>query len=86
RLQILQCERPSLIPSIKKQAQAYYDNNRYEVIMRVKDDDERTTIYQKVVGKGNNEFVLLNEEKDELSLIHLIGNIKLEDIKDLYDR
>ena len=56
------------------------------MIMRVKDDDERTTIYQKVVGKGNNEFVLLNEEKDELSLIHLIGNIKLEDIKDLYDR
>ena len=86
RLQILQCERPSLIPSIKKQAQAYYDNNRYEVIMRVKDDDERTTIYQKVVGKGNNEFVLLNEEKDELSLIHLIGNITLEDIKGLYDR
>ena len=54
--------------------------------MRVKDDDERTTIYQKVVGKGNNEFVLLNEEKAELSLIHLIGNITLGDIKDLYDR
>lgn len=86
RLQILQCERPSLIPSIKKQAQAYYDNNRYEVIMRVKDDGEHTTIYQKGAGRGAKEFVLLNEEKNELSIIHITGNISLEDIKDLYDR
>lgn len=86
RLQILQCERPSLIPSIKKQAQAYYDNNRYEVIMRVKDDGEHTTIYQKGAGRGTKEFVLLNEERNELSIIHITGNISLEDIKDLYDR
>ena len=86
RLQILQCERPSLIPSIKKQAQAYYDNNRYEVIMRVKDDGEHTTIYQKGAGRGAKEFVLLNEERNELSIIHITGNISLEDIKDLYDR
>lgn len=86
RLQILQCERPSLIPSIKKQAQAYYDSNRYEVIMRVKDDGEHTTIYQKGAGRGAKEFVLLNEEKNELSIIHITGNISLEDIKDLYDR
>lgn len=86
RLQILQCERPSLIPSIKKQAQAYYDNNRYEVIMRMKDGGEHTTIYQKGAGRGAKEFVLLNEEKNELSIIHITGNISLEDIKDLYDR
>lgn len=86
RLQILQCERPSLIPSIKKQAQAYYDNNRYEVIMRVKDDGEHTTIFQKGAGRGAKEFVLLNEERNELSIIHITGNISLEDIKDLYDR
>ena len=86
RLQILQCERPSLIPSIKKQAQAYYDNNRYEVIMRVKDGGEHTTIYQKGAGRGAKEFVLLNEERNELSIIHITGNISLEDIKDLYDR
>lgn len=86
RLQILQCERPSLIPSIKKQAQAYYDSNRYEVIMRVKDDGEHTTIYQKGAGRGAKEFVLLNEERNELSIIHITGNISLEDIKDLYDR
>lgn len=56
RLQILQCERPSLIPSIKKQAQAYYDNNRYEVIMRVKDDDERKSPLKAKTGCTSMSF------------------------------
>lgn len=85
KLQILECERPSLIPSIKKQALAYYEKNRYEVVMKAKSSDDRTTIYQKKRGKDSNEFVLFNEEKGELSIIQVVGNISLNDIKDLND-
>ena len=83
KLQILECERPSLIPSIKKKALECYQKQQYEVVMKAKDDDDRTTIYQKALGKGKNEFVLFTEEKDGLTIIQVVGNISLNDIKDL---
>ncbi len=83
RIQVLECERPSLIPAIKKEAVAYYKKYRYEQIMRMNDGNEHITIYQKSLGKGKNEFVLLNEESDELQIIHLSGSVSLNDIKAL---
>ena len=47
------------------------------------DGNEHITIYQKSLGKGKNEFVLLNEESDELQIIHLSGSVSLNDIKAL---
>lgn len=85
RLQILDCERPSLIPGIKKMALAIYKNGKYEYIMRVNDDGEHTIIYQKQHAGGKNEFVLLSDEKDELSIINLLGNVTLNEIKGLTD-
>ncbi len=85
KLQILECERPSLIAAIKREALAYYRKNRYEVVMQMKDDDERVTVYQRTIGKGKNEFVLFNEEEDELSIIQVVGNVSLDEIKHLND-
>lgn len=85
RIQVLERERPSLIPAIKKEATAYYKKYQYEQIMRMNDGNEHTTIYQKSLGKGKNEFVLLNEESDELQIIHLSGSVSLNDIKAITD-
>ena len=74
KLQVLECERPSLIPTIKKQATHYYMTNKYEVVMKIKDKDERTTIYLKSYGKNNNEFI---------TIIQLVGHISLSEIKNI---
>lgn len=83
KLQVLECERPSLIPTIKKQATNYYKTNKYEVVMKIKDKDERTTIYLKSYRKNNNEFILMNEEPKEITIIQLVGHITLSEIKNI---
>lgn len=81
RLQILNCERPSLVPVIRKDAIEYFRKNKYEEIMNMKEDGESTVIYMKAHGKGKNEFVLFTYEKDEISIVNIIGNVTLNDIK-----
>ncbi|HEY9551412.1 MAG TPA: DUF4252 domain-containing protein [Prevotella sp.] len=81
RLQVLDCERPSLIPAIKREAMAHFSKDNYEQIMRTSDGDDRTIIYQRQLGKGKNEFVLLNEEKNELQIVNIVGSVSLNDIK-----
>lgn len=85
RLQILNCERPSMVRTITDNAAAIYRRERYEIVMQANSDGERTTIYMKSRGRGKNEFALLNVEKDEVSIINLLGNVSLEDIKQITD-
>ncbi|GAB6983128.1 DUF4252 domain-containing protein [Prevotella dentasini] len=82
-LQIFSCDRPSLIPRIKKDATAYYRKMHYGVAMQMSDDGEHTTIYQRAAGSGKNEFVLLTTEKDELTIINVLGSVSLKDIQGL---
>ncbi len=45
--------------------------------------DEKVTIYQRTLKDGKNEFALLTEDKDEVTIINLMGTITLKDIKDI---
>jgi len=60
---------------------AHFSKDNYEQIMRTSDGDDRTIIYQRQLGKGKNEFVLLNEEKNELQIVNIVGSVSLNDIK-----
>jgi len=80
-VRILSCERPSVISEIKKDAVDYFNKNKYEVAMQVNEDGERTTIYMKEHGRDKREFVLLAVEKDEISIINILGNITIKDIQ-----
>ena len=51
--------------------------------MKMNDDEEKTTIYQRTLKGGKNEFVLLTEEKNEVIIINVVGLITLKDIKDI---
>jgi hypothetical protein len=84
-LRILSCDRPSLIPSIRNYAVAFYKDNRYQLLMQEDDDGEKTSIYKRGLGKNKNEFILLSVERDELNIISVIGNISLNDIRQLQD-
>lgn len=85
RIQILSCERPSMVRAIKAEALACFERGRYEEMMRMRDDDDQTIIYSKALGKGINEFVLLEVEHDEISIINIRGRITLSDIRHLAD-
>ena len=84
-VRILNCERKALIPEIKKAAQAVYNRDQYEEMMRVNEDGQRVVIYQRPLKGGKNEFALLSVEEDELSIINITGTITLEDMKQFTD-
>ena len=52
--------------------------------MRLNDDGEKVTVYQKPVGK-KHEYVLLSVEKDEVDIINLVGTLTLEELKRIAD-
>ena len=80
-LQILSCERPSLIPSIKKTAQSIFNQQKFTVIMQVNEGGEHTTIYERHHPNEKKEFALLAIERNEITIINLLGNISLQDIQ-----
>lgn len=84
-LRILSCNRPSLVPSIRNFAVAMYKNNHYQLLMQKDENGKKASIYKRGLGKNKNEFVLLSVERNELSIINVIGNVSLNDIRQLQD-
>ena len=83
RIQMLSCERPSMVRTIKTEAVASFERGHYEEMMRMQDGDEQTIIYCRSLGRGINEFVLMETERDEINIINIQGRITLSDIKHL---
>lgn len=80
-IQILTCEKPTLIPKIKKELEYINPKNGYEELMRVNDTGEKTTIYLKTSKNGKKEFVLLTSEKSKLTVVVIGGNLSLKEIQ-----
>ena len=85
-IRILSCEKPSLFSKLLDDARKTYRSGNYETIMKMNDGDEKVTIYQRTQKDGKNEFALLTEDKDEVAIINVMGNITLKDIKDIAGR
>ena len=82
-VRILSCEKPAKARTIVSEARAIYSKG-YTELMRLNDDGEKVTIYQKPVGK-KYEYVLLSVERDEVDIINLVGTLTLEDLKRIAD-
>ena len=78
-VRILSCEKPAKARAIVSEARAIYSKG-YTELMRLNDDGEKVTIYQKPVGK-KHEYVLLSVERDEVDIINLVGTLTPEDLK-----
>lgn len=85
-IQILTCEKPTLIPKIKKELEYINPKNGYEELLRVNDTGEKTTIYLKTNKNGKKEFVLLTSEKNELTIIIIVGNLSLKEIQGVVNK
>ena len=70
----------AFIPGIKKMAVEIYKRGNYEYIMRVNDDGDHHHLSEAARWQ-QNEFVLLSDEKDELSIINVLGAVTSNEIK-----
>ena len=84
-IQILSCEKPAIIEQLRKETKDINTRNGYEELMRIREDGEKTTIYFKEQKKGNNEFVLLVDEKDEFTIISIVGSVTLKEIQGMME-
>lgn len=83
-LQIITCEKPEIIPLLKKEAEAFSTKEGYEELMRVKEDDSHTIILQKQHEDKPNEYVLVNiEGNEDFNLILMKGALTLEELQQM---
>lgn len=85
-IQILSSEKPAIIAKLKKEVEYINPKNGYEELMRVNDEGEKTTIYLKHDKSGKKEFILLNNEKDEFTIIVITGNLTLQEIQGIVNK
>lgn len=82
-IQILSTEKADIISKIRNEFNHINSRNGYEELMRVNDEGEKTTIYLKKEKNGKKEFILLNNQKKEFTIILIRGNLSMEEIKNI---
>ena len=80
-IQILSADEQPIIDKLRKETSGINTRNGYEELMRVREDGEKTTIYFKDGKKDKKEFVLLVDEKDEFTIISIVGDLSLQEIQ-----
>lgn len=81
-IQILSTDNINIIAKLRKETSDINTQNGYEELMRIKEDNERTIIYFKDAAKEKKkEFVLLTDEKDEFTIISIVGDLNLQEIQ-----
>ena len=80
-IQILSADEQPIVDKLRKETSGINTRNGYEELMRVREDGEKTTIYFKDGKKDRKEFVLLVDEKDEFTIISIVGDLTLQEIQ-----
>ena len=80
-IQILSTDEQPIVDKLRKETSDINTRNGYEELMRVREDGEKTTIYFKDGKKDKKEFVLLVDEKDEFTIISIVGDLTLQEIQ-----
>ena len=80
-IQILSADEQPIIDKLRKETSVINTRNGYEELMRVREDGDKTTIYFKDGKKDKKEFVLLVDEKDEFTIISIVGDLTLQEIQ-----
>ena len=81
-IQILSAGDTNIIEQLRKETKHINTKNGYEELMRIRDDGDKTTIYFKE-RKKNSEFVLITDEKDEFTIISIVGDLTLQEIQEM---
>lgn len=79
---ILTTEKKELIPTMRKEFSQLVKKD-HEELMRVRDEDTRTTFYADIKGEQVRNLLMLSEDEDEFTVIQLLGNFTLQDIQEI---
>ena len=82
-IQILSTEKSDIREKMSKEVKTLVNKGKVEELMRVKEDDENVFIYMKDLGEKKSEFILFNDDKDELTVIIITGTLTLNDIQQI---
>ena len=85
-IQILSCEESDAANQLRKETSHINPKNGYEELMRVRENGEKTTIYFKDKKGQKKEFVLLVDEKDEFTIISIVGDLTLQEIQGMIQK
>ena len=85
-IQILSADEQPIVDKLRKETSHINTRNGYEELMRVREDGEKTTIYFKDGKKDKKEFVLLVDEKDEFTIISIVGDLTLQEIQGIINQ
>ena len=80
-IQILSADEQPIVDKLRKETSHINTRNGYEELMRVHEDGEKTTIYFKDGKKDKKEFLLLQDAKDEFTIISIVGDLTLQEIQ-----
>lgn len=81
-LQILSTQNSTVKEQMKKEFSDLI-NDKYEELMRVKDQGTKATFYIKKKGDQISELIMLADTGSEFSVIQLLGNFSLKDIQSI---
>ena len=79
-IQILSADEKDIIAQLRKETSNINTKNGYEELLRVREDGTKTTIYFNE-KKKKKEFVLLVDDKDEFTIISIVGDLTLKEIQ-----
>ena len=85
-IQILSADEQPIVDKLRKETSDINTRNGYEELMRVREDGEKTTIYFKDGKKDKKEFVLLQDSKDEFTIISIVGDLTLQEIQGIINK
>ena len=85
-IQILSADEQPIVDKLRKETSGINTRNGYEELMRIREDGEKITIYFKDGKKEKKEFVLLVDEKNEFTIISIVGNLTLEEIQGIINK
>lgn len=82
-IQILSCDEKTIIPQIRQEISVFSPKNGYEELMRIREDGEKVSIFY---HKKRKEFVLVADEVEDITLISIVGDITLEEMKGIANK
>ena len=85
-IQILSADEQPIVDKLRKETSHINTRNGYEELMRVREDGEKTTIYFKDSKKDKKEFVLLQDAKNEFTIISIVGDLTLQEIQGIINQ
>jgi hypothetical protein len=84
QIDIFSTEEKSAKDMMVKEATEYFRNNKsYEVLMKIKDDNENVVFYGQREGETFKSLTMFIVEDNECTLIRLLGIFSLKDIQEI---